>query len=81
MQFVSKLSTGGKHTLVYPKCVREAVRERFGNDPASGAYDHQYEDEVNALLGNSDFFVENAEQRHNANWKMVVSKKSILPNN
>ncbi|XP_070208233.1 uncharacterized protein [Littorina saxatilis] len=47
LMFVAKLATGGKRTLVYPKVIREAVRERF-EDPTSGAYDEQYEEEENA---------------------------------
>ncbi|KAK7484182.1 hypothetical protein BaRGS_00024552 [Batillaria attramentaria] len=46
-EFVAKLATGGKRTLVYPKGIRDAVRQRF-QDPAAGSYDDQYEDEGTA---------------------------------
>ena len=48
-QYVAKLGekTGGRRTLVYPKVLREAVRQRFGDDPEAGAYDDQFQDKVN----------------------------------
>ncbi|XP_070183497.1 uncharacterized protein [Littorina saxatilis] len=45
--YVGKLSTSGKRTLVYPKVVREVVRERFGGEE-TGKYDSQYEEEGKA---------------------------------